>query len=327
MDPMLLLIGLTLTLAFASVGLYAYQRATNEGAVVRRRIMPASEGMSLRSSTSVLRDRSGRLPFVDRLPLSAESQEVMARDLERAGQQLRVSEYLALRMGFAFVFAFIGFLLMASFGAPAWLQMFAALGFMVVGWLVPRYYIHRARQRRQAKIQSQLPEALTAMTKSLRAGSGLFQSLAFAAEEVPPPFGEEMQRTLDDLRLGVEPEDAFARLAERVGSVDLDIVATAIVIQRTVGGNLSEVLNNVNETIYERVKIEREVAVLTASQRLMGNLVAALPVLVAVLFIVVNPDVGRLLIDTTVGRIALAVGIGFELVGLWLIRRLGVVEV
>jgi tight adherence protein B len=326
MSPILFLIGVMLTGAFAGVGIYTYQRVNYGPSNVRRRIMPASEGMSLRSR-SVLRDRAGRIPFVDRLPLSAESREIMSVELERAGQQLRVSEYLALRLGFALVFAFGAFLAVSALGVHDIVGMVAALAMMVVAWMVPRWYIERKRQKRKIAIEEALPEALTAMSKSLRAGSGLFQSLSYAAAETEGPLGEELQRTLDDLRLGVEPEDAFQHLAERADSVDLDIVATAIVIQRTVGGNLSEILNNVNNTIHERVKIQREVRVLTASQRLMSNLVAALPVGVAVLFVAVNPDVGKLLFTTTVGLIALVAALCFELFGLWLVRRLSVVEV
>lgn len=326
MSPLLVLVGMMLTGAFAGFGVYAYQRATFAEVAVSRRIRPVREGMSLRSGTA-LRDRRGRLPLVERLPLSAEAREQMALELDRAGQNLRVSEYLALRMGFALVLALMGFVLAAGAGAPGWAGLGVALALMVAGWMAPRLYVGQQRRQRTVKIEEQLPEALTAMAKSLRAGAGIFQALSFAASETPAPLGAELQRTLDNLRLGAEPEDAFVEMAERIGSVDLDIVATAIVVQRTVGGNLSEVLNNVNATIRERVKIQREVRVLTASQRLMGNLVAALPVLVAALFFAINPEVGELLVTTAAGRVALAVGIGFELVGLWLIRRLSVIEV
>lgn len=326
MNPLLLGVAVSLTGAFAGFGVYAYQRATYTGQAARRRIRPTKEGMSLRSRTA-LRDRRSRFPLLDRLPLSAESRDEMARELDRAGQNLQVSEYLALRMGFALVFALVAFVLVASAGAPGVVGLVAALASMVAGWMLPRLYVSHQKRRRTVKIEEQLPEALTAMTKSLRAGAGIFQALNFAAGETPAPLGTELQRTLDNLRLGAEPEDAFVEMAERIASVDMDIVATAIVVQRTVGGNLSEVLTNVNSTIRERVKIQREVRVLTASQRLMGNLVAALPVVVAVAFIAINPEVGELLVTTAAGRIALAVGIGFELVGLWLIRRLSVIEV
>jgi tight adherence protein B len=152
------------------------------------------------------------------------------------------------------------------------------------------------------------------------------QALAYAASETPAPLGSELQQTLRDLQLGADPGATFAALSERVGNADLDIAVTAILIQRNVGGNLSEILANVTKTIRERAKIQAEIRVLTSRQRLQANLVAALPVLVAVSFTLLNPDLGRLLFETAAGRIALAIGIGFELAGLWLIRRLSVIE-
>lgn len=119
----------------------------------------------------------------------------------------------------------------------------------------------------------------------------------------------------------------FGALSERIGRPDLDIAVTAIVIQRTVGGNLAEILTKVTETIRERAKLYGEVRVLTAQQRLTGNLVALIPLLVALGFFAFKPELGKLLIETTAGQIALAIGIAFELVDLWLIRRLAVIEV
>jgi tight adherence protein B len=168
---------------------------------------------------------------------------------------------------------------------------------------------------------------LTAIAKSLRAGLGLLQALDIAAREAPAPLGPELRRTLRDLELGGDAEIVFMELNKRVGSRDLEIVTTAIMIQRTAGGNLSEILTNVSQTIRERKELLTEVRTLTSMQRLQGNLTALIPVAIALLFFAVNPGIGRLLIDTPTGQMALTVGIFFELVGLWLIRRLATIEV
>ena len=165
------------------------------------------------------------------------------------------------------------------------------------------------------------------MAKSLQVGAGLMQALSNTAEQTPAPLGRELERTLRDLHLGAEAEDVFGALAERVGSGDVDIMVAAIVIQRTTGGNLSEVLLNVASTIRERAEIRGEIRTLTASQRLSANMVALMPVLVAAAFIFLQPEYGDLLLRTLPGQISLAIAIGFELSGYWLIRRLGVIEV
>ena len=185
----------------------------------------------------------------------------------------------------------------------------------------------RQRAKRLEQIEKQLPDALTTLAKSLRAGTGLLQAMTYAAEETPAPLGPELDQTLRELRLGANAEVAFSELSARVGSNDLDIAVTAIVIQRSVGGNLSEILTNVSTTIRERAKLYGEIKVLTSRQRLTGNLMALIPVLIAFAFIALNPELGRLLIDTVPGRIALAIGLAFEVLGLVLIRKFGQIEV
>jgi tight adherence protein B len=169
--------------------------------------------------------------------------------------------------------------------------------------------------------------AVTAMAKSLRAGLGILQAVSYVAQETPPPLGTEFQNLLRDLQLGIEAEEAFAALAKRVGSEDLQIAVTAIIIQRTIGGNLAEILMNVTNTIRERARLQAEVRALTARQRLTTNIAAAIPVVVGIAFMVLNPKLADLLISTTEGRISLAIGVFFELLGIWLVRRLAVIEV
>jgi tight adherence protein B len=328
MDPVLLLIGLSVAGAVALLTVLAGQRMRYQGRIVSARLMPGV-GSPGSSPQSILHRRRGfPLRLLDMLPLSSEARERMSRELEQAGWPIRVGEYLSLRLACAAAAAAAGLAVVTSLELEAtWLKAVVAVALLYGGWLLPRFYLSRRRQRRLEQIDRQLPDALTAMAKSLRAGSGLLQALAYAANETPAPLGIELQGALRDLQLGAEAEDVFSELSQRIGSPDLDIALTAIVIQRTVGGNLSEILANVTNTIRERAKLKGEVRVLTTRQRLTGNLIALLPVLVAMAFIAINPDTGELLFSTAPGQISLAIGIGFELLGLWLIRRLAIIEV
>jgi tight adherence protein B len=260
------------------------------------------------------------------LPVSPEGREQTQRNLERAGLRWRVQEFLALRLVFALGFAVAAGLLTVAALAPAAVIMFALLA-MLIGWALPGIHVTRMRKKRIVKVEEQLPDALTAIAKSLRAGTGLLQALAFAADETPAPLGPELQAALRDLQLGADATEVFEALAERVGCPDLTIALTAIIIQRQVGGNLSEVLANVTNTIRERAKIQREVRVLTTRQMLQANMTAALPVLVAVLFILISPDIGSRLLTTTAGNIALAFAVVCEVAGIVSVRRLAVIEV
>jgi tight adherence protein B len=312
----------------ALLTLYVYSRSMVQRRVVAARIMQGRGDPSFAPEASVLRQRRSRLPFVSMLPLSPEAQERMSAELVRAGWTLKVNEYLGLRLACTAGCALSGLLLIKRFELGNVLtEMLIALAIAFAGWLLPRFMLARARQKRHDKIEEQLPESLLSIAKSLRAGSGMLQALNYAANETPPPLGTELQSTIRDLQLGVEAEDAFADLAARVGSPDLDIAVTAIVIQRTVGGNLSEILTNVTNTIRERANLYREVRVMTTRQRTTANMVAAVPVLIAAFIMLVNPKMFQLLTQTDVGRIALGIGAFFELVGIWLIRKFAKIEV
>jgi tight adherence protein B len=240
---------------------------------------------------------------------------------------MRVGEYLALRIVAAGLGAALGFITLFRFSAPLWITLCVSLGGFIGGWLLPVIYVSMQRARRLDAVERQLPDALDTLARSLRAGTGVVQALIYTAEETPAPLGPELAVTMRELRLGANAEEAFAELSNRVGSPDLDIAVTAIVIQRTVGGNLSEIVTGVSHTIRERAKLHGEIKVLTSRQKLTGNLVALMPVLLAFAFILLNPDIGNLLINTFAGRVSLAIGLLFELIGLVLIRKFAKVEV
>jgi tight adherence protein B len=260
--------------------------------------------------------------------MSQEARDHTVLELVRAGLALRVGEYVAIRLATAVVVSALSVLVLSLVGVqPGVVKFFLALVGLGVGWLLPRLYVSRRANKRLEQVEKQLPHALTSMGKALRAGAGLLQALAYAADETPAPLGPELQTTLRDLQLGAEADDVFEALKERVGSRDLNIAVTAIVVQRTVGGNLSEILGNVTNTIRERAKIAGEIRVLTARQRITSNLIAILPILVAIAFLAINREMGKLLFTTLLGQIALGFSLALEVFGIWLIRRLGVIEI
>lgn len=325
MDTTVLAMGVSLFGAIVLVVIYAHQRLTVVDRAVEERVLVGrSEAVVSRSALRA--QRRSALPVVDLLPVSPAARERMEHDLGRAGIPLAVTEYLALRAGCAVAGSVVGFAVGQQLG-NTWLTVGMAIGLLLAGWFAPRWWVDRSCEARMQRLDAQVADALAMIAKSLRAGSGVTQALAYAAENTPEPLGPEIETTLRELRLGLEAEEAFRRLSERVGSADLDIAVTAILIQRSVGGNLSEILTNVVTTIRERTKLHREVEVITSRQKLMGTLMALVPVLIAVAFMTLNPDVGGLLVDTVPGRIALAIGIAFEVFGLFLIRRFARVEV
>jgi tight adherence protein B len=327
-DLLLPAIALSTALAVGLLTAQLIQRSAYGHRVVRARLAPGAGPGTGTSGTSVLRSRRGAGSVFAMLPISQRAYARTTLELVRGGLALRVGEYVALRLASAALVAACALLVATWIGIEAG---HVRLIFLVVGaflgWLLPRVYVSKRARSRLDQVEKQLPDALTSLAKALRAGSGLLQALAYAADETPAPLGPELQTTLRDLQLGAEAEDVFEALKERVGSRDLDIAVTAIVIQRTVGGNLSEILSNVTNTIRERAKIAGEIRVLTSRQRLTSNLIAALPIVVTLAFLVVNRDMGNLLVTTLIGQIALGFSLLLELCGILLIRRLGVIEV
>lgn len=327
MDPVILLIWLTFTAAAGLLVFHVAHRLMLPRQLMRERL--AAVAVEQNSESNAFIQQQYNLPLVgDVLPMFREATQRMAVELEQADWKIQVGQYLAWRMACAAIGTITGLVVftIVSLG-PGWIQAIVMLGLTVGGWMLPRQFLQRKRKRRLELIEKELPAAITTMAKSLRAGMGLFQALGYAANHTKPPLGLELQRTVQELQLGGEVREIFTGLVRRTGSADIDIMATAIIIQRTVGGNLAEILFTVTNTIRERADIKAEVQVLTSKQRMTANMVALLPVLVAAAFIGINPDMGMVLLTTVPGRIALAVGIFFELAGFFIIRRLSIIQV
>jgi tight adherence protein B len=164
------------------------------------------------------------------------------------------------------------------------------------------------------------------VSNSLKSGYGLMQSFEFAGKQLPDPLGLEIRRMLREATLGLSAEQSLAALGRRLDSRDMDMVLTAINIQRSVGGNLAEILDKVAHTMRERERIRGEIATLTAQQKMTAIVVGGLPVFMFGLFMLVNPDYMSLLFTTMAGRLILVAGIVMEGMGFFAIKRIMAIE-
>jgi tight adherence protein B len=165
------------------------------------------------------------------------------------------------------------------------------------------------------------------VSNSLKAGFGLLQALNVASEQLSHPISTEFARTIHEMNVGSGVEEAMTALSERCGSYDLDIVVTAILVQRTVGGNLGEILDNVADTMRDRIRIRGEIQTLTAQQKLTGIVIGLLPVAVGVMFFFLSPGYMDPLFTTLMGKLALCVAVFLEVVGILVIQRILNIEV
>lgn len=240
--------------------------------------------------------------------------------LMKAGLPLRGAEFLVICIGAALLGGF--FLFVISGGN----FLVGIIGSAINFWL-PFLMVKMRTEKRMKEFNRQLGDALVLISNSLRTGYSFLQAVDMVSREMRPPISIEFSRTLKEMNLGVVTEDALGNMAKRIDSEDLDLVLTAVLIQRQVGGNLSEVLDNIARTIRERVRIRGDIKTLTAQGRISGYVVSFLPVGVGLLIYVMNPDYMTLLFTHPIGRLMLVAGGVSQLIGIMLIRRIVDIEV
>jgi tight adherence protein B len=266
------------------------------------------------------RDRKEIDPFAT-LSADVEDKRFAAkvqRDLARANLKLRVAEYYYIRIGASLALG----LLLFVFRDP----VSGIFGF-VLGYMLPRFWIGRRISGRLSAFNKQLPDTITLLSNSLRAGSSFLQSIELVSREGRPPMSDEMGRVVREVNLGLGMEEALQNLVRRIKSDDLDLMVTAIGIQQQVGGNLAEILDTIAFTIRERVRIKGEISTLTAQGRVSGYLVAFLPIGLGAVLNVINPAFMQPLFTQTIGRILIGVGVVMMVIGFLAIRKITDIKV
>jgi tight adherence protein B len=200
----------------------------------------------------------------------------LAREIARADLKLKVSEYLAIWAGSTIGVPFV--MLFLSVGLSALRNPIVLLVGGIIGFFLPRLWLGRRKGGRLNSFNKQLPDTITLIANALRAGSSFLQAIELVVRESRPPISTEFGRVIREVNLGLAFEQALENMVRRVKSDDLELMATAISIQHTVGGNLAEILDSIAYTIRERVRIKGEIRTLTAQQRLSGYVVGFLPI-------------------------------------------------
>ena len=201
-----------------------------------------------------------------------------------------------------------------------------ALAF-AAGFYAPFVLMSMKRTKRQRRIAMQLPEALDFLTRVLRAGHSLSIGLQMMGEELPHPLCEEFQKAYDQHSLGVSLEDSLRETATRIDSSDFAFFVTAVLIQRTTGGDLSEVLKNISSMIRGRVRLAQHVKAKTAEGRFTGYVLVAFPAVMFMLSYYMNPGYAGILIKDPGGQMLLATAVGLQLLGLVAIKKITTVKV
>ena len=260
----------------------------------------------------ITRAQFSNIPFFNRLLHQFNVATAVRKLIEQAGMTMNVGSLLLLMVFFAclsFLFALrldnIGFALLISFGGS----------FLPILWVVQK------KKRRLKKFDKHFPDAVDLMTSALRAGLSFVGALKLVGQEAPEPINEELMKTYEEQSLGVPIEESLDHLTKRIESLDLKFFVTALLIQRDIGGNLTELLEKISHTIRERFKLMGQVKAQTAQGRFTGWMLTAMPFIMGGIISVLNPEYIKLLFTEKIGHYMVGGAIFMQILGFFVIRK------
>jgi tight adherence protein B len=209
------------------------------------------------------------------------------------------------------------------FSRYAWLM---PMGF-AAGAAAPLLVLKRRRTVRMNKFEEHFPEALDLMSRAIRAGHAFSAGLKMVADEVGDPVGPEFRKAFDEQNYGLPLKESLTNLGNRVPLLDVKFFATAVLIQRETGGNLSEILDNLANVVRERFKIRRQVRVHTAHGRFTGYVLMGLPAFLAIALSFINPEHMNLLFEDQIGQMMIVACLVMQAIGFIWIKQVVKIEV
>ena len=261
----------------------------------------------------------GVLPGLDRAFGKTARGSALTTWIEQSGMKVSVSSVLLVAVLLGLMMAFVA----ALFTHAPWST---PLGF-AAGFGLPFMVLRIKRNRRMHAFEEQFPEALDLIARALKAGHAFATGLKMVADEMEEPVGPEFRKTFDEQNFGLPLKDSLDNLTVRIPILDVRFFATAVLIQRETGGNLSEILENLGHVVRERFKIMRQVRVYTAHGRLTGYVLLALPAFLSIALMFINPDHMNLLFRERMGQQMLMAAIVMQTFGFLWIKKIVKIEV
>ncbi|MGO9864755.1 MAG: type II secretion system F family protein [Terriglobales bacterium] len=310
-----LLVFVVVSLAvFAALSLFDLREA--QARVLRDRLSDVQKpAEKTKPDLALLRDEVlSRIPAFDTWLRRSERVSDLQKMLAQGNVDVRAGNFLMLCVVSALVFGAIA----AVAGGNL---MFAWAG-VLLGFFMPYAYAAHMRTKRFQKFEEKFPEAIDTLARAVRAGHAFTTALEMIANEVSEPVAGEFRQLYEEQKFGLPVRDALLNLADRIPLVDVKFFVTAVMLQRETGGNLAEILDNLSYVIRERFKILRQVRVHTAQGRLTMVLLMALPPMIVVIMLILNPGFIRPLFTDPIGHALIVGGITLQTVGYFVIRRI-----
>ena len=306
-----------LLVLLASIGGYFFVTAgrTGRGEVEKRLSLLQVRNLQKDDLSEVLKkDVLSEVPLLNRLLSRLEAATRIDRRLKQADMTIRVGTFVLLSLG----------LFLLGIAAGKIFHWPSVISVVVGGVLmyVPNIVVEARRRRRFKRFMSHFPEALEMFARSLRAGHSFTGAIQLVAQEMPHPIGPEFSKVFEEQNLGIPLRQALLGMAERIEALDVKFFVTAILIQRETGGNLAEIIDKIGHVIRERFRIQGQLKIFTAQARMSGIVLALLPVGVAVLVGMMNPEYLKPLWFEKTGKIMIAVAVTLQVLGVIAIRKI-----
>jgi len=308
---------LTLTIySYVSRDTDQYRRRIDERL---KQLVQDRGGASQREMELLKEELLSTVPALHRMLIRFEVFNTLQAILRQADLKISVYRFATSSLIAGFVVGLLAFLFSGSL-----IAMLIAAGLTMAA---PMMVVLNKRRRRFDKFTEQLPDALELMVRSLQAGHSFSSALQMVATEMPEPVAREFGKTYEEQNLGLNIKLALENLVERVPILDLKLCVTAVLIQREIGGNLSEVLRNIGHTIRERFRIQGEIRTKSAQARLSGVIVSALPFFMFFWINLINPDYMKPMYDHIWGYWILGTGFAMQAVGWLIIKKIVNIQV
>jgi tight adherence protein B len=283
---------------------------------VARRVKPILAGQSRKNRDvhDLVRgegEASGMLELASRIVPGVRGVEAL---LEQARLDWSPGTFLILMGGVGLGAGLVALLLT---GSLFWFAVWAG-----AGAFTPYFVAAQRRTRRFRQFEEEFPQAIDLLTRAIRAGHPLSSSLGMVGNEGPPEVSREFRRVFEEQRFGIPFEEALLGMVDRTDMMDVRIFAIAVMVQREVGGNLAEILDNLAHTIRRRFYLRRQLRVYTAQGRMTGYALAALPVAVGIGLFLLSPEYLATLFTELVGRLLVGTAFVFQVLGVVWIRTI-----
>ncbi len=239
---------------------------------------------------------------------------VLVDQLASSGVPMRAEEFLLIWVLLSFIPSALSALLEA--------HMLVSITLTGLGLAIPPLYVRHSRRKRLMAFEKQLSDAIVSMSNCLKSGLTFQQGMQNVAEQMSEPISREFARVLREMQLGSTSERALTNLTRRVPSADVKLMVTAILISQQVGGNLSAVLDNIAQTVQDRLKVKEDIHTITSTGRMSGTVIGFLPIGIGIMLMLIDPNYMQMFFETPEGRAMLLAAAALEFLGYLLIRKI-----